>query len=92
MKTRTLNIAKGLALLGISAVLVVLFTNNLTSAQPGKTELFCKDWRFFLGDIKNGESPALDDSPWRMLDLPHDWSIEGKFSPDNPSEIGRAHV
>ena len=25
------------------------------------------------------------DSLWRLVDLPHDWSIEGNFSKDNPS-------
>ena len=27
---------------------------------------------------------ALNDAGWRALDLPHDWSIEGKFSKDKP--------
>ena len=29
---------------------------------------------------KGAEAPAFDDAPWRSLDLPHDWSIEGPFS------------
>jgi beta-galactosidase len=53
-----------------------------------KTELFTKSWQFFLGDVSNGQDPALDDSQWRTLDLPHDWSIEGKFSRDNPATPG----
>ena len=87
MKTQSLNVAKGLGLLSVFVALVVLFTGGLLSAQPGKAEpfpknwLFCNDWRFFLGDVKNGENVMLDDSQWRMLDLPHDWAIEGKFSP-----------
>jgi beta-galactosidase len=88
MKTRLFKVVKGLVLLSVSVALVVLFTTDLSSAQPGKTELFCKDWRFFLGDVKNGESLTLDDLQWRMLDLPHDWAIEGKFSPDNPAGVG----
>ena len=46
---------------------------------------FDKGWHFNLGDVKNGESAKLADAGWRMLDLPHDWSIEGKFSKDNPA-------
>jgi beta-galactosidase len=42
-------------------------------------------WKFHFGDINNGQEPALDDSQWRSLNLPHDWSIEGKFSKDNPA-------
>jgi beta-galactosidase len=27
-------------------------------------------------------APEYDDSAWRMLDLPHDWAVEGPFDPD----------
>ena len=30
----------------------------------------------------------LDDRGWRLLDLPHDWSIEGEFSEKNPATPG----
>ena len=31
--------------------------------------------------------PDFDDSEWRVLDLPHDWAIEGDFNRNNPSGI-----
>src|ERR1035438_7926720 len=34
-------------------------------------------WRFSKGDVPKAAQPAFDDSAWRKLDLPHDWSIEG---------------
>jgi len=46
---------------------------------------FDKGWHFHLGEVKDGESVSLTDANWRMLNLPHDWSIEGKFSKDNPA-------
>lgn len=46
---------------------------------------FNRDWVFNLGDVSNGQDKALDDSKWRKLNLPHDWSIEGEFSKDNPA-------
>jgi len=48
---------------------------------------FNQDWRFWLGDVAAADS-AFDDSDWRQLDLPHDWSIEGEFSPDHPATPG----
>ncbi len=33
-------------------------------------------WRFFRGDVAGAEHPEFDDSKWRRVDLPHDWSIE----------------
>src|SRR4051794_28899308 len=40
---------------------------------------FESDWRFLIGDPKDAERNDFDDSSWRKLDLPHDWSIEGAF-------------
>ena len=37
------------------------------------------DWAFFQGDASGVEKPGFDSSAWRKLDVPHDWSIEGKF-------------
>jgi beta-galactosidase len=33
--------------------------------------------------------PDFDDRGWRLLDLPHDWAIEGPFSQDLPGETGK---
>ncbi len=49
---------------------------------------FTKNWKFHLGDVTNGQEANLDDSQWRVLDLPHDWSIEGEFNKDNPATPG----
>ncbi len=42
-------------------------------------------WRFALGDLDEAEMETFDDSSWRRIDLPHDWSIDGPFREDNPA-------
>src|SRR5260370_30485734 len=42
-------------------------------------------WRFFLGDPTGAETPSFDDSHWRSVDLPHDWSIERTPEEKNPT-------
>ena len=37
---------------------------------------FDEDWKFYLGKMEYAESESFDDSNWRCLDLPHDWSVE----------------
>ena len=69
-------------------VLLLLIFLTAFSAKPRKTENFGKGWKFILGDIQNGQGTNLDDSQWRTLDLPHDWSIEGTFSNENPATPG----
>jgi len=49
---------------------------------------FDEGWRFILADSARMEQPEYDDRAWRLLDLPHDWAIEGDFSPANPSGAG----
>lgn len=41
-------------------------------------------WKFFLGDKAGAAATGFDDSDWRDVTLPHDWSIEGKFDPKAP--------
>src|SRR5215216_5513257 len=62
----------------------VCFANS----RPGKRVSFNQDWRFQLGDVTNGQDAGLNDSQWRQLDLPHDWSIEGEFSETAPAGTG----
>lgn len=56
-----------------------------TVAQPGGRENFDAQWKFHLGDVVHAERPSFSDNEWRAVDLPHDWSIEGDFKPENPS-------
>ena len=45
-----------------------------------------RGWRFRLGDVPGGIwNDRIDDSDWRSVDLPHDWSIELERDPGSPS-------
>jgi beta-galactosidase/beta-glucuronidase len=55
---------------------------------PRERQLFDNGWRFHLGDVAGGQSTSLADKDWRPVDLPHDWSIEGPYSPKNSSGTG----
>ena len=46
---------------------------------------FDKGWLFTLADSAGMEKGSYVDASWRHLNLPHDWAIEGDFSPSNPS-------
>src|SRR6266403_550625 len=54
---------------------------NSAKAVPVKPvipreRLFDASWLFHRGDVAGAEQAAFDDTGWRKLDLPHDWSIE----------------
>ncbi|WP_158827500.1 glycoside hydrolase family 2 TIM barrel-domain containing protein [Mucilaginibacter lacusdianchii] len=57
---------------------------GLTSVQAQrKTENFNNGWRFNLGDDSLARNINYNDSKWRLLNLPQDWSIEGAFNEKN---------
>ncbi len=51
------------------------------SINPRKVFTFDNGWRFWLGDDPAAKRPDFDDTHWRTLSLPHDWSIEGPVNP-----------
>jgi len=72
-------------------VIAALFlAASLLQSKPqfGNAELFNQNWRFELSDVKEAPNSTFDDSKWRTVSLPHDWSVEGVYSPDKASCTG----
>lgn len=46
------------------------------------------DWKFYRGDDHRAWYKGLDDSGWRSVTLPHDWSVEEPFSQEHSSGTG----
>ncbi|MBE0696905.1 MAG: hypothetical protein IH586_08270, partial [Anaerolineaceae bacterium] len=46
---------------------------------------FNTEWRFFLGDPDHQMMMDAENTAWRSLELPHDWSIELDRDPAAPS-------
>jgi len=65
------------------ALLVTLVMSCQTEKGGRKVEDFNHDWQFLLS-----ETDSSSNQPWRNLDLPHDWSIEGSFDPSHPAGVG----
>ena len=62
------------------------YSQNFVSSDRVRSMDF--NWRFHLGDITGANNPSFKDNDWRLLNVPHDWSIEGKFSAQNFSCTG----
>ncbi len=67
-------------------LIVAVLTTILMQAQQlhNGNNLFDDDWLFHRGGAQGAETPAFDDSGWRRVDLPHDWSIENLPGTDSP--------
>jgi beta-galactosidase len=73
---------------GLVFTIAIILSGVAATAQkifPDRNRNFDFDWRFSLGDTPEASSLNFNDSNWRTLDLPHDWSIEGITDPKNPT-------
>lgn len=93
---------------GVIMTLIVLCIGNpgwtkTPQAEKPRALSFDQDWRFIKANPTGAEKPGFDDSGWRTLDLPHDWSIEdlpgqndnsvmGPFSKDAISKMGTGYT
>ncbi|HEY9124974.1 MAG TPA: glycoside hydrolase family 2 TIM barrel-domain containing protein [Bacteroidales bacterium] len=83
MKRNTLHWFLILASLTLSIVTSYTQVHGQKQFSIERKQLFDYDWNFFLGDTSSAQLNDFNDVAWRSLDLPHDWSIEGKILPKN---------
>lgn len=71
-------------------IYIALFAALLTyssNAQERKTNID-REWKYCYGTHKDAIAPEFDDSSWRTLDLPHDWSVETDAAETAGNNIG----
>jgi beta-galactosidase len=76
-----------------AATFTILFSTApfpAAAADARVTQDFDANWLFSRGDFASAMMRAFDDSTWRQVNVPHDWSIEGPFSADYGSGNGYA--
>ncbi len=54
----------------------------------GKIITINNDWKFHHGDVPDADYMGYDDSSWRTVELPHDWSVEYPFDKSYASGTG----
>lgn len=71
-------------------VLLLISTGLLSCESPdhNNRQLFDYNWKFALGDFPEASEPDFDDTSWRELNVPHDFSIEHLFDSTNATNSG----
>lgn len=102
MQTQT-SLKTKLNLLALVAVFLLISCSSPKADFSNRNQNFDSDWKFIRSDASGADNPSFDDSKWRALDLPHDWSIEdlapvagkkqiGPFSEDSQGKVATGHV
>ena len=74
-------------------LLVMVLVSCRNNQQLTDTKIpFDFDWRFALGHYPGAEQPGFNDSDWRLLDVPHDFSIEHPFDSTHPTAGGGGYA
>ena len=64
----------------LAALALTVFATQLQAYGPVPLD---NGWKFFQGVALGAEQPNFDDSQWKTVSLPHDWSISGPFAATN---------
>ncbi|MCP9755524.1 glycoside hydrolase family 2 protein [Lacihabitans sp. CCS-44] len=69
---------------------IILFSIQTTFSQikQGRNQSFDANWKFQKGKGVDAKATDFNDTDWRKLDLPHDWSIEDLTDTPNDSTVG----
>ncbi|CAN5724568.1 hypothetical protein BH11BAC3_BH11BAC3_18880 [soil metagenome] len=54
--------------------------------------LFDANWKFLQADVKGADQIVFNDAAWRLLNVPHDWSIEGSYDRNNATGRGGGYL
>lgn len=53
-----------------------------------RVQNFNENWKFYLGDASGADGEQFDDSAWKNVDLPHDYSIDQECTTAGEAESG----
>lgn len=53
-----------------------------------RVQNFNENWKFYLGDASGADGEQFDDSSWKNVDLPHDYSIDQEYTTAGEAESG----
>jgi beta-galactosidase len=79
---------KKLGLLFAGFLLLIACKSSTDQKFSNRKVSFNADWSFHLNDSIADKDTIGAGTKWKTLDVPHDWSIEGKFDEKSPGGYG----
>ncbi|TDO98391.1 glycoside hydrolase family 2 TIM barrel-domain containing protein [Flavobacterium sp. 245] len=88
MKNKRKYLSGSLAVLLLAVITLFTSCNKNEEAFSNRKVSFNSDWSFHLNDSIVDKDTIGAATKWRTLNVPHDWSIEGKFDEKSPAGYG----
>ncbi|EKF56481.1 glycoside hydrolase [Galbibacter marinus] len=83
---------KGFWIIGLILFLGACTSSTIVQKESNsRKQSFNQNWDFYLSDLKDEDSIS-DQTQWKSLDLPHDWSIETAFDKQSPVGHGGGYL
>ncbi|WP_298319459.1 sugar-binding domain-containing protein [uncultured Aquimarina sp.] len=77
----------------LSYILVLLILISCSETNTERVvENFNDNWKFNLGNQPNAYKSSFDDTSWRTLNVPHDWSIEKGYKKEGETASSTGFV
>jgi len=71
---------------------LLLFSCQSEKGEQRIIEDFNAEWKFHLGDIAEAKSIDFNDANWKVLDVPHDWSVEEGYQKEGETASSTGFV
>lgn len=75
----------------LASFCLLILSTNLFSQINNRKILFDNNWLFTRDSVIGAEQPGFNDSKWRKISLPHDWSVEDLPNQIKDSIVGPFH-
>lgn len=69
-------------------ILIFSCLSAFSQISFGDSKKINDNWKFMLQDTPDAQNTTYNDSKWQSVNVPHDWSVEGKLSPTLASCAG----
>jgi beta-galactosidase len=76
----------------ILAIITLFASCNKTTQKENQEILFDENWKFALNEQPGAENPDYDDSEWRNINIPHDFSIEQPFNKNHKTDASGGYA
>lgn len=72
----------------ILPALIFSCLSGFSQISFGDSQKINDNWKFELQDVPDAQNPSYNDAKWQSVNVPHDWSVQGRLSPTLASCTG----